>query len=192
MDKRNCKSCGKLFTPKLETQNDCNEQCLANRFDTYVRKTRALARKLAGTMGYRSMSEVRFAALLKRNGLPFKYEMDTLTYEYAPQKYTPDFSIEQGNTKIMLEYKGKLDAITRRKMRAIKKSNPDVDLRIVFEKPNNKLYHGSKMRYFEWAERYGFKWYDYRDVKQIRKDLTEESKLLRKIKAGRKQDAIQN
>lgn len=180
MKKINCKSCGKLFTPKLETQNDCSESCLANRFDTYVRKTRALARKLAATMGYRSMSEVRFAALLKRNGIPFKYEEDTLTYQYAPQKYTADFQIAQGNTKILLEYKGKLDGPTRKKMRAVKKSNPDVDLRIVFEKPNNKLYHGSKMRYWQWAERYGFKWYDYREVKKIRKDLTNTHKEARK------------
>ena len=100
--------------------------------------------------------------------LPFEYEQHKFKYQYDPQTYTVDFSVNG----IHFEYKGKLDAQTRKKMRAIKKSNPKLDLRIVFEKPNNKLYKGAKMRYWEWAECHGFKWYDCRDIKKIKGDLT--------------------
>jgi hypothetical protein len=124
------------------------------------------------------MSEVRFAAALNSNSVPFKYEDDQFTYQYDPQKYTVDFTIKKADrSKTYFEYKGKLDGATRKKLRAIKKSNPDVDLRLVFEKPNNKLYRGAKMRYWEWAERHGFKWYDCRDVKKIKSDVSGGGKL---------------
>ena len=72
-----CKQCGKKYKQKHPKQEDCSELCLANRFDTYVRKTRKLAKIFAATQGYRSMSEVRFAADLKHNNMPFKYEDDS-------------------------------------------------------------------------------------------------------------------
>ena len=170
-----CKKCGKKFEPWHPKQEDCSETCLAFRFDDRVRKTRALARVYAGTMGYRSMGEVRYAANLKQNGLRFTYESDKVNYQYDPQKYIVDFTIPIGthDEKIFIEYKGKLDGPTRKKMNAIKKSNPDIDLRIVFEKPNNKLYRGAKMRYWEWAERHGFRWYDVRDLKSLKSDVRE-------------------
>ena len=180
-----CKNCNRKFKPIKPKQEDCSEACLVNRFDTHVRKTRALARIFANTMGYRSMGEVRFAAKLRTAAIPFAYENDVLVYKHKPQKYVVDFTLPLNKTnnppKILLEYKGKLDAISRRKMRAVKDSNPDLDIRFVFEKPHNKLYKGAKMRYWEWAERYGFGWYDVRDVKQIRKDLTEAKKLSTQI-----------
>jgi hypothetical protein len=118
------------------------------------------------------MSEVRFAAQLKSADVLFGYERDTFSYQHKPQKYTVDFTIRKpSGVKVYYEYKGKLDGPTRKKLRAIKESNPDLDLRLVFEKPNNKLYRGAKMRYWEWAERYGFIWYDCRDIKSIRQDL---------------------
>jgi hypothetical protein len=179
---KTCKKCGKQFEPTHPKQEDCSETCLAFRFDDRVKKTRKLARIYAATMGYRSMGEVRYAAALKKSRLNFSYESDKIEYQYDPQKYVVDFTIPIGThgEKIHIEYKGKLDGPTRRKMRAIKKSNPDVDLRIVFEKPNNKLYRGAKMRYWEWAERNGFKWYDVRNVGQLKRDVREETKNARK------------
>ena len=172
MRKRKCKQCGKMYKPILEKQEDCSELCLANRFDRYVRKSRKLAKIFAATMGYRSMSEVRFASKLRDQGVKFEYEKHKFKYQYKPQTYTVDFSIkEAGGDTRHYEYKGKLDGPTRKKLRAIKDSNPELDLRLVFEKPNNKLYKGAKMRYWEWAERYGFKWYDCREITRIREDL---------------------
>jgi len=169
---KQCKQCGKKYKPTTDKQEDCSELCLANRFDTFVRKTRKLAKIFAATMGYRSMSEVRFAAQLKSNKIPFKYEAFKFVYQFQPQKYTVDFSVtNKHGTTTHFEYKGKLDAASRKKLRAIKHSNPDMDLRLVFEKPNNKLYAGAKMCYWEWAVRNGFRWYDATDIHKIRQDL---------------------
>jgi hypothetical protein len=197
MKKRTCKQCGKSFKPLNEKQEDCSELCLANRFDTFTKKTRALARILAGTMGYRSMSEVRFAARLNDADIPFGYETEILKYQYNPQKYVVDFTLEIDNThKILLEYKGKLDGPSRKKMRAVKAANPDMDIRFVFEKPNNKLYKGAKLRYWEWAERYGFKWYDaIKDIDTIKRHIKELNNVERKksktTKASSKSQAKQ-
>jgi hypothetical protein len=167
-----CKQCGKKYKPKFEKQEDCSELCLANRFDTFVRKSRKLAKIFAATQGYRSMSEVRFAAKLNSANISFEYENRKFNYQYKPQKYTVDFTIRKANgNNVHFEYKGKLDGGTRKKLRAIKDSNPGLDLRLVFEKPNNKLYKGAKMRYWEWAERYNFPWYDCRDIEKIQLDL---------------------
>ena len=170
---RQCKNCGKDYEPRTIKQEDCSEVCLSNRFDTFTKKTKALARILAGTLGYRSMSEVRFAAQLHNAKIKFNYEAERLEYRYNVQHYTVDFVLTHTkNPNILLEYKGKLDGPTRKKMIAVKTCNPDVDLRLVFERPQNFLYRGSKMRYFEWAERHGFVWYDAKDIKKIKQDLS--------------------
>lgn len=168
-----CKQCGKTYKPKLPTQEDCSEACLVIRFDHRVKKTRKLAKIYAATMGYRSMSEVRFAARLNKLKVPFDYEKDKLTYQHAPQKYTVDFTLKNKKTDepIYIEYKGKLDAATRKKMRSIKRCNPDTDLRIVFEKPRNKIFKGSKTTYGEWATKVGYKWYDVKDYKKLKSDI---------------------
>ncbi len=165
-----CKNCGKTFKPRKGLggkQIDCSEACLADRFSKCSKKTRGLGRYFAKTMGYRSMGEVRFAALLKQHKIPMKYEVSVLKYQHKPQKYTPDFTCK----KILLEYKGVFDADARKKMVAVKKCNPGTDIRMVFEKPNNKLYKGAKMRYWEWAEAKGFKWYKASDIDKIEEDL---------------------
>lgn len=168
---RTCRQCGREFEPKSDKQVDCSELCLANRFDCVANKNKRLARSFALTMGYRSMAEVRYASRLKHESIDFTYETDVLTYQYEPQKYCVDFTVPIGtNKKIFIEFKGKLDGATRRKMIAIKASNPTADIRFVFEKPNNKLYSGAKTRYWEWAEKHGFKWYDVRDIGPLKNE----------------------
>lgn len=169
-----CKQCGRKFKPIHPKQVDCSEICLCNRFDTLVRKSRKIARLYALTMGYRSMAEVRFASRMRDANIKFKYEAKTFEYRYDIQKYIVDFSISDN---IHLEFKGKLDVQARRKMLAVKKCNPTADIRLVFEKPNNKLYKGSKTTYWEWAEKHGFPWYDcMKDMDKIRKDLNDARK----------------
>jgi hypothetical protein len=173
MAKKQCKQCGKKFSPKLDTQEDCSELCLANRFDTYTRKTRKLAKIFAATMGYRSMSEVRFAAELNHLKVSFKYEDDVFRYQHKPQNYKVDFTLKNGKGKpVYIEYKGKLGYDDRRKLVAVKNSNPKIDLRLVFERPNNRIYRGAKTRYWEWAEKKGFKWYDSKDIKKLKSDIS--------------------
>jgi hypothetical protein len=118
-----------------------------------------LAQQLAKEAGMRSMGEVRCAADMKRRRIPYKYEPLVLTYQHEPQKYTPDFV----SPKIegVIEYKGKMTNETRKKLLSIQRCNPDVPIRLVFEKPNNKIRKGSKTTYWQWAEKNGFDWSEH-------------------------------
>ena len=69
--------------------------------------------------------------------------------------YLPDFVLPNG---IIVEAKGRLDAGTCKKMRCVKASNPHLDIRFVFQDANKKLNKRSKMKHWQWAERYGFPW----------------------------------
>jgi hypothetical protein len=65
---------------------------------------------------------------------------------------------------IYLEVKGRLTVEDRRKMLAVKKSNPELDIRFVFQAPYNKINKGSKTTYAKWAEKYGFLWCSYSTI----------------------------
>jgi len=69
--------------------------------------------------------------------------------------YLPDFRLPNG---IYIEAKGYLDAAACRKMKAVKASNPHLDIRFVFQDPNGKRNRRAKLRNWEWAEKHGFKW----------------------------------
>jgi hypothetical protein len=63
-----------------------------------------------------------------------------------------------------LETKGHLSEEDRRKMRAVKAANPDLDVRFVFQTPYNKIYKGSKTTYAKWAEKHGFLWCAFHSI----------------------------
>lgn len=69
------------------------------------------------------------------------------------RKYTPDFLLSNG---IYIEAKGKLDQDTRSKMLAVKKAHPELDIRMVYMRGENKLSKGSKMTYMDWSRKNGF------------------------------------
>lgn len=46
----------------------------------------------------------------------------------------------------------------RKKHLLIREQYPHLDIRFVFQNPNNKLYKGSKTTYAMWCEKYGFKY----------------------------------
>lgn len=86
---------------------------------------------------------------------PVEYEADSLDY-IAKHKYFPDFTITlPDGRKRFVEAKGYLRPQDMVKMKAIKESNPDVDIRIVFAK-DNKVSSKSKMKYSDWAFKNGF------------------------------------
>ena len=122
------------------------------------RATSKLAKQLAAKAGMKSIGEVRCAADLELRGVPFSYETTTVEYQHKPQHYTPDFDIYNGTEKIHIEYKGKLDYETRKKLLAVKKCNPESQIFIVFEKASNKIRKGSKTTYGLWAENNSFPW----------------------------------
>ncbi len=65
---------------------------------------------------------------------------------------------------VYLETKGHLVEKDRRKMIAVKKQNPDLDIRFVFQTPYNKIYKGAKSTYAQWAEKHGFKWAAFHSI----------------------------
>jgi hypothetical protein len=46
-------------------------------------------------------------------------------------------------------------------MKAVKEANPDLDIRIIFQSPHNKINKRSKTTYSMWAEKNGFPWCAY-------------------------------
>lgn len=109
---------------------------------------------------YRSGLEEKVADLL--SSLKVKYEYESTKVAYTLKcNYTPDFLLPNG---IYLEVKGRLTTEDRRKMLAVKKDNPELDIRFVFQAPFNKLYKGSKSTYAKWADKYGFPWCTYHSI----------------------------
>ena len=102
--------------------------------------------------GYRSRLEERVARWLKLNGHQFEYETLKLNYTLS-SVYTPDFIMPNG---VILEAKGYFKPEDRRKMLAVKKQHPDLDIRLVFQSPQNTLTKTSKTTYAMWAEKNGF------------------------------------
>lgn len=85
-----------------------------------------------------------------------KYEPDGAKMGYIIEgRYLPDFVLSNG---IIIEAKGLFDYDMRRKMLAVKKANPEADIRLVFMRAGNKLGKGSKTTYAQWAEASGFPW----------------------------------
>lgn len=110
---------------------------------------------------YRSKSEERVAGHLNELGVAYDYEPKDgkLTYQIERSAlYLPDFVLK--DTGIILEVKGYMDSADRSKYRRIKKSNPQADIRFVFDRPHNTLSPTSKTTYAQWAEKNGFPWCD--------------------------------
>ena len=104
----------------------------------------------------RSGLEEQVAALLDELKVDYSYEPEWLPY-VIEHRYIPDFKIGD----IYLETKGWFKSSDRRKMLAVKKANPDLDIRLVFQAPTNKISKRSKTTYAMWAERNGFPWCAY-------------------------------
>ena len=94
-------------------------------------------------MAFRSGLEEKVADLLTNLGVDYEYESTKVPY-ILQCNYTPDFLLPSG---IYLETKGRLTEEDRRKMKAVKEMNPELDIRFVFQSPFNKIYKGSKTTY---------------------------------------------
>jgi hypothetical protein len=105
---------------------------------------------------YRSGLEQEVAAYLKGKQSKVRYEVLKVEWEDLKYRtYTPDFVLDNG---IIVETKGIFDSEDRQKHLAVKAQHPELDIRFVFSNANAKLYKGAKTRYFEWCNKYGFKW----------------------------------
>ena len=101
----------------------------------------------------RSGLERQVADLLKQLKVKYEYESEYFPY-VIEHKYIPDFRVGD----VYLETKGYFKPADRRKMLAVKKANPNLDIRFVFQAPHNKINKRSKTTYAMWAEKNGFPW----------------------------------
>ena len=109
---------------------------------------------------YRSNLEKDIAILLEGLGVSFQYESEKLSYTIE-HNYTPDFVLPN---YVYLEAKGYWDAADRRKVLAVKRDNPDIDLRMVFQSPYNTISKKSKTTYAKWCEKHDIPWTSYHDI----------------------------
>lgn len=93
----------------------------------------------------RNKFELRLYNDLKKSKVKFGYETEKIPY-VIHGTYNPDFYVQK--KKIYIEAKGHFRPEAMRKMVAVKRMNPDLDIRIVFYSTNKK--------YIKWAEKYGF------------------------------------
>lgn len=106
---------------------------------------------------YQSQLEARIAKQLKKGMGDVQYEPFKVTYTIR-RDYVPDFVVRTRSGKeIYIECKGWYKTEDRIKMRAVKSSNPTLDIRLLFDK-DNKVSSRGKMRYSEWCDKHGFKY----------------------------------
>ena len=104
------------------------------------------------THKFRSKYEETIYNNVLSEGLSVEFEPFKLNYT-IPGRYLPDFLLPNG---IIIEAKGFFDQRARAKMVAVKKANPDLDIRFVFMNVNTKVRKGSEATYADWCKRYGF------------------------------------
>ena len=111
-------------------------------------------------MAFRSGLEEKVADLLVELGVKYEYETTKVPY-VIEHIYTPDFILPNG---VVLECKGYWDADDRRKIKAVKTLNPDIDLRMVFQAPFNTISKKSKTTYAKWCERHDIPWTSFHNI----------------------------
>lgn len=105
---------------------------------------------------YRSKYEEDVCGRLDKAKIQFDYETINLHYEITEQrKYIPDVILPNG---IIIELKGRFTAKDRKKMLLVIEQHPDLDIRMVFMRPNNKLNKHSKTTYAMWCDKNNVKW----------------------------------
>jgi len=108
------------------------------------------ARQVALKYGYKSGLELDVSKQITEANYPLNYETEKLEYIVPETKhtYTPDFIFTKKNgAKMYVETKGRWTNIDRKKTKNVLASNPGIDLRFVFQNPNQKITKNSKTTY---------------------------------------------
>jgi len=110
-------------------------------------------------MNFRSpLEEELYAKFTRFRSIVVGYEDEVLYYN-VPIKYLPDFTLKSkdGKRVIYVEAKGWFKPRDRTKMLRVKETNPDLDIRFIFQK-DNRIAKGSNTYYSDWCEKHGFKY----------------------------------
>jgi predicted nuclease of restriction endonuclease-like RecB superfamily len=95
----------------------------------------------------RNKFETRIYDSLKKKKIRFKYESERIPYLISGH-YIPDFVLTTRSGKLYIETKGYFRPEAKRRMLAVKKINPKLDIRILF-------YAFSKSS-IKWCEKHHF------------------------------------
>jgi hypothetical protein len=109
---------------------------------------------------FKSQLEEKVSDLLCELGIDYEYEPTNVPYQIM-HHYSPDFLLNNG---VYLETKGYWDAADRRKMKAVKEQNPDLDIRMVFQAPFNTISKKSKTTYAKYCERIKIPWTSWHNI----------------------------
>jgi hypothetical protein len=119
---------------------------------------------------YRSGAEVVFAQWLDQRGIEYEYERHKIKYTSSikggrcskcggaaiqERVYTPDFYFP--GLDFFIEVKGRLDSPTRKKMRDVKRDNPDRDVRFLLM-ADNKITPRKPERYSDWCKKFDYQY----------------------------------
>jgi len=111
---------------------------------------------------YRSGFERTFCGELKQRDIQFEYESEKIKYT-VDRTYNPDVIFRKKSGELLyVELKGFFDKASQNKMKWVKQSNPDLDIRIIFMDSSKKIHKGAKMSYADWCRKYGYKFSDKR------------------------------
>lgn len=97
----------------------------------------------------RNKFEKKIHRQLTKAKIIFTYESMQIPYVLA-RHYIPDFILYTKTGKIYVETKGYLRADDKRKLVAVKRQNPSMDIRLVF--------YDSRLANTRWATKNGFKY----------------------------------
>jgi predicted nuclease of restriction endonuclease-like RecB superfamily len=112
---------------------------------------------------FRSGTEAKFYVLVKKLGFKPKYESKDEIIHYVipetPARYFPDFIFtKKDGSKMYVEIKGVWTLEDRKKHLLLREQYPDKDIRLIFEKPGNKIKKNSKTTYGQWCTKMGLQW----------------------------------
>ena len=112
------------------------------------------------TSKFRSKLEERVADLLSNLGIDYEYESTLVPY-VIQHNYSPDFLLPSG---VFLECKGYWAPEDRRKIKAVKKQNPNIEILMIFQAPYNRISKSSKTTYAQWCDKHGIRWSSYTEI----------------------------
>ena len=111
--------------------------------------------------GFRSGFEARIAEELTALGVHYEYESELIQYIKPATKatYKPDFVFQKKDGGWMyIELKGRFLSADRKKTLLVLDQYPDLDLRFVFWRANDRISKQSKTTYAMWCEKNGIKY----------------------------------
>jgi len=121
-----------------------------NKAKSYLSPEDRKGRAVGPPAPYRSWLEADVAEDLKRRKIKFKYENTKVTFVEPSKVRTYLADLDIGD--LIVEVKGRWTAQDRKKMMYVIEQNPELDIRILFDK-DNTISRNSKTRYSDWCDK---------------------------------------